>query len=244
MKVHVLGCGDAFGSGGRNQSGYLIEASDRLFLLDCGPTTLLAMKRAGIDPARLDAVFLSHLHGDHYAGMPFLFIEYLYHRARAKPLAIAGPAGTEAKIRRLFQLMYGSGSGDKDLPPTRFEVLHPDEPAFIEGVTVFPFRVPHQTEEISLGLRLAYEGKQILFSGDSAWFDGLIEQARDTDLFLCECSFYDRGAGNHISFLTLRANLTRLECKRLVLVHMGEEMLARGPAAGLTLAEDGMVIEL
>jgi ribonuclease BN (tRNA processing enzyme) len=44
MKLHMLGWGDAFGNGGRNQSGYLVEAADRLFLMDCGPTTLLAMK--------------------------------------------------------------------------------------------------------------------------------------------------------------------------------------------------------
>jgi ribonuclease BN (tRNA processing enzyme) len=244
MRVHVLGCGDAFGSGGRNQSGYLIEASDRLFLLDCGPTTLLAMKRAGFNPSRLDVVFLSHLHGDHCGGMPFLFIEYLYQSPRAKPLTVAGPPGTEAKVQQLFQLMYGSGSGAKDIPPTRFQVLHPNRPEIIEGVQIFPFRVPHQVEEISLGLKVGYEGKQVLFSGDSAWSEVFIEQARGTDLFLCESSFYDQGSGNHVSFVTLRPNLPRLECKRLVLVHMGEEMLARGKDLGVTLAEDGMVIEL
>ncbi|HEY7218131.1 MAG TPA: MBL fold metallo-hydrolase, partial [Candidatus Binatia bacterium] len=78
MKLHILGCGDAFGSGGRNQSGYLVETNDRLFLLDCGPTTLLAMKRAGLAPQQLNAIFLSHLHGDHFGGIPFLFIEFLY----------------------------------------------------------------------------------------------------------------------------------------------------------------------
>ncbi|MCZ6547129.1 MAG: MBL fold metallo-hydrolase, partial [Deltaproteobacteria bacterium] len=66
MKVHFIGCGDAFGSGGRNYSAYLVETSNHLFLLDCGPTTLLSMKRAGFNPRRLDAIFLSHLHGDHY----------------------------------------------------------------------------------------------------------------------------------------------------------------------------------
>jgi ribonuclease BN (tRNA processing enzyme) len=176
--------------------------------------------------------------------MPFLFIEYLYQTPRAKPLTVAGPPGTEAKVQQLFQLMYGSGSGAKDIPPTRFQVLHPNRPEIIEGVQVFPFRVPHQVEEISLGLKVGYEGKQVLFSGDSAWSEVFIEQARGTDLFLCESSFYDQGSGNHVSFVTLRANLPRLECKRLVLVHMGEEMLARGKDLGVTLAEDGMVIEL
>jgi ribonuclease BN (tRNA processing enzyme) len=82
MRLHVLGCGDAFGSGGRHQSAYLFEASDRLFLLDCGPTALLAMKRAGFAPRDLDAIILSHLHGDHFGGLPFFMIEYLYQQKR------------------------------------------------------------------------------------------------------------------------------------------------------------------
>src|SRR5574341_2635989 len=101
MKLHILGCGDAFGSGGQNQSGYLFEAADRAFLLDCGPTSLLAMKRTGVEPRRLDAIILSHLHGDHFGGIPFFFIEYLYQKPKPVPLIIAGPPGTEEKVREL-----------------------------------------------------------------------------------------------------------------------------------------------
>jgi glyoxylase-like metal-dependent hydrolase (beta-lactamase superfamily II) len=65
-KRDIPGCGDVFGSGGRLPSSYLVEASGRLFLLDCGPTTLLAMKWAGFDP-----LMISHLRGDHFGGLPF-----------------------------------------------------------------------------------------------------------------------------------------------------------------------------
>lgn len=242
MKLHVLGCGDAFGSGGRHQSGYLVETGDRLFLLDCGPTTLLAMKRAGIDARDLDAIILSHLHGDHFGGIPFFFIEYLYQKPRNNPLTIAGPPGTEQRVSELFAMMYGSGQR-RDLPPTRFQVLRPDQRESVQGVEVFPFRVPHQTDDISLGLKLNYQGKQILFSGDSAWTDLFIDYARGVDLFLCECSFYNHQSGMHVNYLALQANLSRLECKKLVLTHLGEEMLARKDELVETLAEDGMVIE-
>jgi ribonuclease BN (tRNA processing enzyme) len=103
--------------------------------------------------------------------------------------------------------------------------------------------VPHQTHEVSLGLKVAYEGKQILFSGDSAWTDLFIEHARGVDLFLCECSFYEEQAGMHVNYLALQANLSRLQCKKLVLTHLGEEMLARRNELTTTLADDGMVIE-
>ncbi|MDP2603960.1 MAG: MBL fold metallo-hydrolase [Deltaproteobacteria bacterium] len=243
MKLHILGCGDAFGSGGRNQSAYLVEADARPFLLDCGPTTLLAMKRAGIDPRRLDVVFISHLHGDHFGGLPFLFIEFLYRTPRDKPLHIAGPPGTEEKAYQLFRLMYG-GSTASELPPVDYHILHPGKSVVIEGIEVLPFRVPHQTHEISLGLKIQFAGKQILFSGDSAWSEIFIEHARGVDLFLCECSFYDQSTDNHVRYVELLDALPRMDCKKFVLTHLGEAMLARRKELTLAVAEDGMVIEI
>jgi ribonuclease BN (tRNA processing enzyme) len=244
MRLHILGCGDAFGSGGRNQSGYLVAARDRLFLLDCGPTTLLAMKRAGFDPRHLDAIILSHLHGDHFGGIPFFFIEYLYLKPRDYPLIIAGPTGTEERVRELYAIMYGSGKPTVEFPWVNFVILQPEQPQRVAGVEVLSFRVPHQTHDISLGLKVAYQGKQILFSGDSLWTDAFIEQAKGVDLFLCECSFFHEQPGMHVNYRILEANLSRLQCKKLVLTHLGEDMLARRHQLAMTVAEDGMMIEI
>jgi ribonuclease BN (tRNA processing enzyme) len=244
IRLHILGCGDAFGSGGRNQSGYLVAADDRLFLLDCGPTTLLAMKRAGFDPRHLDAIILSHLHGDHFGGIPFFFIEYLYLKPRDYPLIIAGPTGTAERVRELYAVMYGSGKTTVEFSSVNFVILHPEQPQSVAGVEVLPFRVPHQTHDVSLGLKVAYQGKQILFSGDSLWTDLFIEQAKGVDLFLCECSFFHEQPGMHVNYRILEANLSRLQCKKLVLTHLGEDMLARRHQLAMTVAEDGMVIEI
>lgn len=244
MKLHILGCGDAFGSGGRNNSGYLVEAGDRLFLLDCGPTTLAALKRAGFDPRRLDSVFLSHLHGDHFGGLPFFFVDALYENPRAKPLAVAGPPATEERVSALFQFMFGDPAEPRELPPTRFHLLEPDREAVIEGIHVLPFRVPHQVREISLGLKIRYRGKQILYSGDSAWSEAFIAHSQGVDLFLCECCFFDREVPNHMSYRQIVENRSRLGCKRLILTHLGDEMLARSGELDVEVAQDGMVIEI
>jgi ribonuclease BN (tRNA processing enzyme) len=244
VRVHVLGCGDAFGSGGRNQSSYLVDAGDRLFLLDCGATALLAMKRAGFSPDRLDAILLSHLHGDHFGGVPFFLIDYLYRVPRHDPLTIAGPAGTEERVRRLFNDMYESGKNSADTLPVEFMILTPGERQNVSGIEVFPFRVPHQTNAVSLGLKVSYRGKRILYSGDSQWTDVFIEHSDGVDLFLCECSFFEEQPGKHVNYRILEANLERLRSKRLVLTHLGEEMLARRGQLSVLVAEDGMVIEI
>jgi len=159
-------------------------------------------------------------------------------------LVIAGPPGTEAKVRALFQVMYGGRTNDKEIPPTRFVVLRPDESANVNGIEVVPFRVPHQTDEISLALKVGYDGKQILFSGDSLWTESFIEHARGVDLFLCECSFFREQPGMHVNYQILTANLDRLRCKQLVLTHLGEEMLSRRNEISAVVADDGMVLEL
>ena len=132
------------------------------------------------------------------------------------------------------------------MPFLNFRILAPATAQIIGGIEVLPFRVPHQVDDISLGLKGRYQGKEILFSGDSAWTDEFIDRARGVDLFLCECSFYREQPGMHVNYQILRARLERLECKKLLLIHLGEEMLAHSAVldSRVTLADDGMVIEI
>jgi len=240
MKVHFLGCGDAFGSGGRNQTAYLLEDGGRLVLLDCGPSALFALKRAGFHPDALSAVLLTHLHGDHFGGLPFFFIDYLYNEPRSRPLPVAGPPGTEQRVRCLMALMYG----EKELPFIEFPVLEPASRASLAGVDISAFRVPHQTDAISLGLRVTISGKTVLFSGDSSWSEEFIHQSEGTDLFICECCFFDIESTTHMSYSKIAANRDRLRCKQLVLTHMGDAMLARCEALPVMSAYDGLVLEI
>ena len=92
MNITFLGTGDAFGSGGRLQTCIALHASIGI-LIDCGATALIGMKRYGIDPQSIDVVVLSHLHGDHFAGLAYLIRETQIAAARTRPLTIVGPPG-------------------------------------------------------------------------------------------------------------------------------------------------------
>ena len=72
MRLQFIGTGDAFGSGGRFNTCFLVESSGLRFLIDCGATSLTALNRFDVDPDSIDAVFISHLHGDHFGGLVFM----------------------------------------------------------------------------------------------------------------------------------------------------------------------------
>lgn len=86
MRLTVVGCSDAFGSGGRYHSCYLLDTAHGRLMLDCGANSPLALKRAGIALASVDAIVISHCHGDHFGGVPFLFLERMFMERGPKPV--------------------------------------------------------------------------------------------------------------------------------------------------------------
>jgi ribonuclease BN (tRNA processing enzyme) len=244
LRVTFLGAGDAFSSGGLGMAAYLVQGRDATMLLDCGATALMALKRQGLDAAPIDAVLLSHLHGDHFAGLPFLFLEYVYNHPRRRPLVIAGPPGTEERVQAVFAAMY------KELAkrPMPFEVVYrefePEQPVDIAGWRVLPFRVPHQENEVSLALRLEADGRTLLYSGDSGWTEAFVGHSHGVDLFICECCYFETRLDFHLDYPCIAANRARFGCRRLVLTHLGPEVLARLDEVHEQVAEDGLVIEV
>ena len=244
IRVTVLGSGDAFGAGGRFHSAYMVEAPGASFLLDCGPSILQAAKRVQWDLSRLDAVVLTHLHGDHFGGVPFLFMEYRYESPRTRPLAIYGPAGTEQRVKALFGVLYERSAADPLPFPVEYHELEPGETVQIGDAHVSAIRVRHVPELVAFAYRVEANGRSLLYSGDTAWDDELASQARGVDLFVCECSTYETKLDIHISYPEIAERARNLGCRRLVLSHLGSELLRRPGDLKLECARDGMIVDL
>jgi ribonuclease BN (tRNA processing enzyme) len=243
VRLRFLGCGDAFASGGRLQACLQLEGGSDPLLIDCGATALVSLKRERIDPASIGCVVLSHLHGDHFAGVPWLILDGQF-AGRTRPLLIAGPAETERRLQLTFDALYpGTMSGERSFA---IRIVEVDEraPADLGAAVVTPFAVAHSSGAPSYALRVDYGGKVIAYSGDTEWTDTLVEVARGADLFVCECNFFDKKVPGHLDFQTLSAQLPRLECERLVLTHMSDEMLERLAEIDVQTATDGLVVEL
>lgn len=244
MRVTVLGTGDAFSSGGRRQSGYFVETPSSTFLLDCGTSTLLALKTLHIPADQIDCVAISHMHGDHFGGLPFLFLEYLYENPRTRPLHIVGPPGIQQRVLDLHRVMYRELSERGLTFRIAFHELPPGQPAMICETEFFPFRVPHQERDISLGYRVTAGKQSLLYSGDCGWNEDLVRYSQGTDLFICECCYFQTQVAFHVSYPQLAENHSRLGCKRLLLSHIGREVLERLHEVSLECASDGLVIEV
>jgi ribonuclease BN (tRNA processing enzyme) len=243
-RLTVLGSGDAFGSGGRFHSAYLFEAPGTTFLLDCGPSVLQALKRAQVPPERLDGVFLSHLHGDHFAGVPFLFMDYRYESCRSRPFAVYGPPEVERRVHKLFSALYEKTAAEPSPFPIHYRELTAGTATDVGGVRVTPLRVPHVAELVSFAYRIEVGGKVLVYSGDTAWTEELVAHARGADLFVCECSTWETKLDIHVSYPEVLTHAPALDCKRLLLTHLGSEPLARLDEITLEVARDGMTIEL
>jgi ribonuclease BN (tRNA processing enzyme) len=248
MKLQFAGCGDAFGSGGRFNTCIHVEDGERSFLLDCGASSLVALKRAGIDRGAIDAILLTHFHADHFGGIPFFILDQQLNVKRTRPLLIAGPPGLRDWYARAMALAF---PGDRTLP---FELaLHEVEIGAVQtlaGMTVTPFHVKHDDRA---GPCLAYRiesggkttgGKTLCFSGDTEWTEALIDAARSADLFICECYMYDKLRKSHMTLTVLRQHLPAIGARRVILTHLSDDMLAHLADVEFECAVDGLVVEI
>ena len=249
MRVRVVGSGDAFGSGGRFQTCIAVtddSGSRPRVLLDCGATSLTAMRQQQLDPNEIDTVLVSHLHGDHFGGVPFLVLDGQFRR-RTRDLTVIGPPSTRSRLDQVMEAMFPGSS----TAPRRFAVHvaeHVDGRAVeLASLRVTPFEVRHASGAPAYALRVDGPSGSLAYSGDTEWTEALLPIARGADLFIVECYDYDRDLTGHMNWATIKRRLPDFNARRVMLTHMNPTMLAKvedAKGAGVLVAEDGLTLDL
>ncbi|MEP5613442.1 MAG: MBL fold metallo-hydrolase [Cyclobacteriaceae bacterium] len=241
MKLTVLGCGDAFGNGGRYNTSFLLTEKKEHVLIDCGASSLIRLKQESIELEAISMIVISHFHGDHFGGLPFFLISSLFENRREAPLSIVGPPGVESRIYALQEAMYaGTGDllGELDIQYHEYGNDWLD----ITDKRVMGKPVEHSELSIPHGIRLEWRGKTFAFSGDTSWTDNLIPLSRNSDLFICDCNFLHEQAFGHLCYDEIVARQEELKCDNIWLSHMGNSML-NFEGSVLNGLKDGMKID-
>lgn len=247
MRLTIIGSGDAFGSGGRFNTCFMIEAGARKLLLDCGASSLVALKARGVDPNSLDGVILSHLHGDHFGALPFLLLDAQHLSRRSRPLTVLGPPGTRDRLDAALEVFFPGSSQTSRRFALEVGEITPGVPDQVLGFAIVTAEVIHNSGAPSTAVRLAADGKVLAYSGDTEWTDALIPIAAGADLFIIECYDHARDLKGHMSFAKLKQKRASIAARRIMLTHMNPTMLARtdeAVAEGFWVAEDGLVVDL
>jgi ribonuclease BN (tRNA processing enzyme) len=245
VDVLFAGSGDAFGSGGRLQTTICVRDGDGCVLLDCGATAVVALKRVGVDPNTVHTVVLTHLHGDHFAGLPFLILDGQFSR-RKRDLTVAGPIGTSARLRQAMEVLFpGMSTVDR-----RFDVhvieVSAGVPAHLGAAEATGFEVVHPSGAPALAIRLRYQGRTIAYTGDTEWTPQIAEAADGADVLIAEAYTWSRAINYHLRWMDLAERLDGLRCRRLIVTHMSPDMLQHVADVpdGVVAAIDGATVVL
>ena len=242
--VRFIGSGDSFGSGGRFQTCILGDVGGKRFLLDCGASSLIAMRAQGIDPNGIDAILLTHMHGDHCAGVPFVLMDAMLGSKRQRPLIVAGPPGTRQHMEALRELLFPGSHVMKPKFEYEYVEMQPAHMNVVSGLCVTPYPALHTPETSPTILRVECAGKVITYTGDTDWTDALIEAADGADLLVTECYYYDKPIKMHMNYATFKAHRSQLRARSVVLTHMSADMLKHVGKVRERCASDGLVIEI
>ena len=196
-------------------------------LLDCGTTVLLGLQQQNIDPAGIDAILLSHLHGDHFGGVPFFLIHAQFVLKRQKKLTILGPQGTRQRIMAAIDVLFPDLIDTVWSFPLDVIEIEAGRDESLGDLTISSFLVDHPSGAPSFAFRLACEDKVVAFSGDTCWTEALIDIADGADLLIAECQAYRPNGLHHLDWQTLNARKDDLRAERVLITHMGDSMLSR-----------------
>ncbi len=174
MKIVFLGTGDAFCNDGRANTSVLVDAEYRI-LLDCSPQAVYNLRRLGYRVADLSFILLSHLHGDHAGGLPFIVLTLKFRESGR--IVVTGPKDTETFAKKIYSAYYATGDASDVLEFRSLDSSFPFELSYLTA--------KHTTEAFVYRIRL--EGKTIVYSGDTAPLD-LSKFAQNAEILIHEAS--------------------------------------------------------
>lgn len=238
LELKFIGTGNAFAPT-RYWSSFLLNGR---ILFDAPPTLLPHLNKLGVDPRDIEVVFISHFHGDHYFGLPFLLLEFAEKEPRKKDLTIVGPPGIYKRTEAATNLAFANVFRKRDRGyHLTFVEAKSGRPGEAHGVNYTPFKVQHVPDLEAFAYRVEVDGRTIAYTGDSSMCDALTPLATGADVLVAECSCWTETCGAiHLTPANILALHKELGLgTQIVLTHIGAGQAPGAIAdAGILIADD------
>lgn len=234
---------------GRGQTCFLLESSDNSkMLIDFGATSLLQITRQNVSMSNVDRLLVTHFHGDHIGGIPFLLLHLHFIEHRTEKFEILGPVGVGNVVHQLNNLLYPGIEFGFEIQFTEIKPIDDSKPTVTGPFSIEAVPVSHRPE--SLGYRISNHGRSFAFSGDTRWCDSLVQLYHQVDIGILELSFLEqpKDGSSHISLTELVKNRSLLNVDRLYFNHIYDELaqqvsdLPKSQKVGEPLS-DGQIIQ-
>lgn len=203
LHAGLCGSGSPLADPTRSGPCVFVVAGNHLYVVDTGDGAARKLMLEGLPPAQIDAVFLTHFHSDHIAGMGDVFIQRWGGGSHHDPLPVYGPQGVEtvvAGFNQAYSLDKGyriAHHGEAAMPPSGnggvahpFTVVEGSDASQVvfagNGLTVTAFAVNHTPVFPAVGYRFDYKGRSIVISGDTAASPVLAKYAHGVDVLFHE----------------------------------------------------------
>jgi ribonuclease BN (tRNA processing enzyme) len=244
VTVRFVGSGDSFGSGGRFQTCIVVDGPHSRFAIDFGTSSLIALAQQGIEHNSIDAILLTHLHGDHCGGVPFMLMDAMLGAKRTRPLTIAGPRDLQRRMADIREALF---PGSQVMAPTfslHWLELTPGRSERVLDLLVTAQPARHTQETHPTALRVEVGDKVVAYTGDTEWTDDVAKIAPGADLLIAECYSYEKPIKWHLNYPVIATRGHDCGAKRLILTHMSNEMLAHADTVPEECASDGLIVTL
>jgi ribonuclease BN (tRNA processing enzyme) len=235
LDLTFIGTGNAFSPGGLCCSGFLVNGN---ILFDAPPQSLSSLNTVGVNANDIETVVISHHHGDHFLGLPFLLLHWRW-RGRTKPVKIVGPPGTEALgidiTEKVFPGVFCDIGYDLQWIDAR-----PGSSVLVNGLDLEPYRMIHDDGlELCLGYSCKLGGRRFSYTGDTRMCDSVMELTKGVELMVSECASRTDRIPLHMNLVddipVVRSALAK--DARLILTHINPDVDTNG-MANTSVAED------
>lgn len=230
IEILILGSGNAFADAGYYQAAHLVRYrtgnTTNCILLDCGPTILVSLIQNNVDLSTINLLLISHLHGDHIAGIPFLLLHYKYkEQKREKIFEIVGPPGLQNRINMLIEATYPTifENTEKFYKVTEINI---GESIKYEEILISAYQAVHI--ENSIFFKIKISDLTVAYSGDNQFTASIHLDIikNDVDVLIHECSFMELDVGGHTSWRMLKTHIDEIlsNVQTVILVHLGSDV--------------------